>query len=60
MIVDKQETMGHLDTLAHKRLSMSPWELEFIDSCSDRKVKGGFFSQKQLDIINRIYTEYMT
>lgn len=58
--VTKGHAMDYLDLITDECMSLTEWELEFIDSCAKRKDKGDFFSQKQLDIIERIWKEYMT
>jgi len=57
--VTKPQTFDRLDILIDDCLSMTIWQLEFIESCAKRKDEGKYFSQKQLDIINEIFETYM-
>jgi hypothetical protein len=58
--ISRSQAMDMLDLLTDDCLSMTDWELNFIDDMAKRKDEGNYFSQKQLDIIERIHTEYMT
>jgi len=58
--IPRSKAMPLLDKLHESKLSMSPWERARITEWAKTKADGGYFSQKQLDIIERIYLEYMT
>jgi len=59
-LITRREAMDMLDQLCDDCLSMTIWEMERIDEWSKRKEEGGWFSQKQLNIIEKIFLEYMT
>ena len=38
-------------------LNLSQWEKDFVDSIQDQFDRSGHLSEKQIDILERIYTE---
>ncbi len=58
--IPRSKAMDLLDLLTDDCLTMSEWEMNFIDDMAKRKDAGNYFSQKQLDKIEVIHNEYMT
>lgn len=46
-----------LETVEAQGVNLSKWETSFIESLRDQVNRGGTLSQKQIDLIERIYTE---
>lgn len=48
---------GWLDAVISEARNLTKWEEDFITSVYDQWERSGFLSERQLEILERIYTE---
>ena len=54
----RQQLITHMLTaLETPKTPLTPWEENFLESISDQFTQRGTLSDKQFDILDRIYTE---
>jgi hypothetical protein len=53
--MDKDEIFEQINDCENRSDKLTDWELGFIDSISHQLVQTGSLSQKQLDILDRIW-----
>ena len=53
----KPDIEGWLDAVAHQARNLTKWEEGFIESISDQWGRSGFLSERQIEILERIYAE---
>jgi len=52
------EILQHwVDTIQEEGLRLTPWEEEFVDSIAERLANRGSLSERQVEILERIYAE---
>ena len=57
MIHDRKVIQQWLDDIANEGWNLTKWEESFIESVTDQFNKTGTVSERQEEIIERIYTE---
>ena len=55
---DADKWRGWIDACANEaRKRLTPWEQDFLESISDQLTNRGWLSGRQIEILERIYTE---
>ncbi len=57
MTNSKEVIQGWLDALEHPKRSLTTWETDFVESITDQFSERGSLSDKQEEILERIYSE---
>lgn len=55
MAFDKDEVLEQIGDCETRSKKLSDWELNFIDSISQQLTRTGSLSEKQLEILDRIW-----
>ena len=56
-MAEREKWEDWLDAIESDGVNLSPWEEDFIASIRDQVERGRDLSEKQLEIVERIYTE---
>jgi len=57
MTPDPVVVENYISSLERPRHELTPWETEFLESVTDQWTRNRTISQKQLEILERIYDE---
>jgi hypothetical protein len=57
MAFDKEEVLEQIGDCENRSEKLSDWELNFIDSISQQLVVTGSLSEKQIEILDRIWNK---
>ncbi len=57
MPFDKDEAFEQIGDCENRSEKLSDWELEFIDSISHQLTRTGSLSEKQIEILDRIWNK---
>mgnify|MGYP003442239273 FL=1 len=57
MTFDKDEAFEQIGDCENRSEKLSDWELEFIDSISHQLTRTGSLSEKQIEILDRIWNK---
>lgn len=58
-MIDVKQTMDHLMILNDDCHCMTEFEYDRVDQYEKRRIAGGSFTEKELNLINKIYKERM-
>ena len=57
MTFDKDEAFEQIGDCENRSEKLSDWELEFLDSISHQLTRTGSLSEKQIEILDRIWNK---